>query len=146
MAGRNVGFCVCDTAFSAILGVSLRVAVRIDGICARDTGFSAVLGVSLWVAVRIAVFCVRDTEFSAILGVSLQLAGKMLSGCQSGCLSVSLYVWQSDFESHDVVVHVEAVSYVEVALAEDAEAEVMVKTDRGIVAVHVQFDTGFAYS
>ena len=52
----------------------------------------------------------------------------------------------SEFESHDVVVHVEAVSDVEVALAEDAEAEVMVKTDRGIVAVHVQFDTGFAYS
>ena len=45
------------------------------GFCARDTGFSVVLGVSLRVAVRIAGFCVCDTEFSAILGVSLQLAG-----------------------------------------------------------------------
>lgn len=51
---------------------------------------------------------------------------------------------QSDFESHDVVVHVEAVSDVEVALAEDVEAEVMVEADRRIVAVHVQFDSGFA--
>ena len=63
-----------------------------------------------------------------------------LSSSQSRCLSCG----QSDFESHDVVVHVEAVSDVEVALAEDAETEVMVEADRRIVAVHVQFDTGTA--
>ena len=59
-------------------------------------------------------------------------------------LSVWLSGGQSDFESQDVVVHVEAVSYVEVALAEDTEAEMVVESDRRIVAVHVQFDTGFA--
>ena len=58
------------------------------------------------------------------------------------CLSA----WLSEFEPHDVVVHVEAVSDVEVALAEDTEAEVMVEADRRIVAVHVQFDSGFASS
>ena len=63
-----------------------------------------------------------------------------LSSSQSRCLSCG----QSDFESHDVVVHVEAVSDVEVALAEDAETEVMVEAYRRIVAVHVQFDTGTA--
>ena len=57
-------------------------------------------------------------------------------------LSVGLSAGQSDFESHDVVVHVVAVSDVEVALAEDVEAEVMVEADRRIVAVHVQFDSG----
>ena len=62
------------------------------------------------------------------------------SGSQSRWLSR----WLSDFESHDVVVHVEAVSDVEVALAEDTEAEMVVEADRRIVAVHVQFDTGFA--
>lgn len=56
------------------------------------------------------------------------------------CLSA----WLSDFESHDVVVHVVAVSDVEVALAEDAETEVMVEADRRIVAVHIQFYPGFA--
>ena len=63
---------------------------------------------------------------------------------QSGCLSVSLSGGQSDFESQDVVVHVEAVSDVEVALAEDTEAEMVVEADRRIVAVHVQFYPGFA--
>lgn len=75
----------------------------------------------------------------------MEMAGKMLPGCRygcrSGCLSVSLSGGQSDFESHDVVVHVEAVSDVEVALAEDAETEVMVEADRRIAAVDVQFDT-----
>lgn len=71
-----------------------------------------------------------------------------LSGSQSRWLSCWLSRWfsggQSDFESHDVVVHVESVSDVEVALAEDVEAEVMVEADRRIVAVHVQFYPGFA--
>lgn len=56
------------------------------------------------------------------------------------CLSA----WPSEFEPHDVVVHVEAVSDVEVALAEDAEAEVMVEADRRIVAIHIQFYPSFA--
>ena len=68
----------------------------------------------------------------------MEVVGKMLSGSQSRWLSAG----QSDFESHDVVVHVVAVSDVEVALAEDVEAEVMVEADRRIVAVHVQFDSG----
>ena len=68
----------------------------------------------------------------------MEVVGKMLSGSQSRWLSGG----QSDFESHDVVVHIIAVSDVEVALAEDAEAEVMVEADRRIVAVHVQFDSG----
>ena len=193
MEGQNAGFCVRDTGFSAVLGVSLRVVGRNGGFCARDTEFSAVLGVSLQVAVRIAGFCVCDTEFFVVLGVSLQMEGQnagfcvrdtefsailcvslreavriavryglrmlagdgwedvawlqvwlsfWLSGSQSRWLSRWLSGGQSDFESHDVVVHVEAVSDVEVALAEDVEAEVMVEADRRIVAVHVQFDTG----
>ena len=51
------------------------MAGRNGGFCVRDTGFSVVLGVSLQLVGQIAVFCVCDTEFSAILGVSLQLAG-----------------------------------------------------------------------
>ena len=69
-----------------------------------------------------------------------------LSGSQSRWLSRWLSGGQSDFEPHDVVVHVEAISDVEVALAEDTEAEMVVEADRRIVAVHVQFDTGFASS
>ena len=45
-----------------------------------------------------------------------------LSGSQSRWLSRWLSGGQSEFESHDVVVHVEAVSDVEVALAKDVEA------------------------
>lgn len=71
VAVRIAGFCVCDTEFSAILGVSLREAVWIAVFCVRDTGFFVVLGVSLQAAVRNAGFCVRDTGFSAVLGVSL---------------------------------------------------------------------------
>ena len=104
-----------------------------------------------------AGFCVRDTEFSAILGVSLRVVVqiavrdelRMLDGGGGediAWLSVWLSGGQSDFESQDVVVHVVAVSDVEVALAEDAEAEVMVEADRRIVAVHVQFYPGFASS
>ena len=64
--GRNAGFCVRDTGFSAILCVSLLVAGRNVGFCVCDTEFSAILGVSLRVAVRIAGFCVRDTGFFAV--------------------------------------------------------------------------------
>lgn len=104
---------------------------------------------SLRAAVRIAVFCVRDTEFTAVLGVSLhgkvQIAGRDTDvGWRWRGNVTWLSAWLSEFEPHDVVVHVEAVSDVEVALAEDAEAEMVVEADRRIVAVHVQFDTGFA--
>lgn len=109
--------------------MSLRVLVRNTRFCACDTGFSAFLGVSLRVLVQIAV---RDG------------CGCWLEGGDIAWLSVWLSGGQSDFESHDVVVHVEAVSDVEVALAENTEAEMVVEADRRIVAVHVQFDTGFA--
>jgi hypothetical protein len=150
VTGRNAVFCARDTGFSAVLGVSLRVVVWIAGFCARDTGFSAVFGVSLRVVVQNAGICARDTGFFVVLGVSLRVVQiavrdelRMLDG--GGGEDIAwLSGGQSDFESHDVVVHVVAVSDVEVALAEDAEAEVMVEADRRIVAVHVQFDSGFA--
>lgn len=149
VAVRNAGFCVRDTGFSAVFGVSLQMEGQNAVFCVRDTGFSAILGVSLQVAVQYAGFCVRDTGFSAILGVSLhgkvQIAGRDTDvGWRWRGNVTWLSAWLSDFEPHDVVVHVEAVSDVEVALAENTEAEMVVEADRRIVAVHVQFDTGFA--
>lgn len=140
---RIAAICVCDTDFSAVLGVSLQMEGQNAGFCVRDTGFFAVLGVSRRAAVRIAVrYGLRmlagdGWEDVAWLPVWLSF---WLSGSQSRWLSGG----QSEFEPHDVVVHVEAVSDVEVALAEDTEAEMVVEADRRIVAVHVQFDTGFA--
>ena len=149
MLVQNTRFCVRDTGFSVILGVSLQVAVWNAGFCVRDTGFSAFLGVSLRMLVQDTRFYVRDTGFSVVLGVSLhgkvQIAGRDTDvGWRWRGNVTWLSAWLSEFEPHDVVVHVEAVSDVEVALAEDAEAEMVVEADRRIVAVHVQFDTGFA--
>ena len=149
MLVRNTRFCACDTGFSAFLGVSQQLTGRNAGFCVRDTEFSAVLGLSLRMLVQDTRFCVRDTGFSVVLGVSLhgkvQIAGRDTDvGWRWRGNVTWLSAWLSEFEPHDVVVHVEAVSDVEVALAEDTEAEMVVEADRRIVAVHVQFDTGFA--
>ena len=55
MEGQNAWFCVRDTGFFVVLGVSLQKAGRNAGFCVRDTEFSAIFGVSLRVVVQIAV-------------------------------------------------------------------------------------------